>query len=153
MSSAGIRPLATSSPPERRTAATNGAAQLFSKTSSAAEVPGSSTAPASLDVLVAEQARGGAFEDRQLGDFAAEVGELERGDLPVLVLGDEDEVEDPDQAAVDQVDQVRRHLAVRLLPGPLDQQVVDRPYLVGSSPSTGPSLGKEVSNCLALDAA
>jgi uncharacterized integral membrane protein len=61
-----MRPLATSWPPERRTAVAKGAAQAFSKTSSAAEVS---------------------------------------ADAPVLVLGDEDEVEDPDQAAVDEDDQ------------------------------------------------
>ena len=32
------------------------------------------------DVVVGEQARGGALEDRQLGDLVAEVGELEAGD-------------------------------------------------------------------------
>ena len=125
----GMRPLATSWPPERRTAAANGAAQVFSKTSSAAEVPGSSAAPASSTSSSDEQARGGALEDRQLGHLAAEVGQLEAGDGAVLGLGDEGEVEDPDQAAVDQVDQVRRRLAVGLAAGPLDQQVIDRSHL------------------------
>ena len=36
-----MRPLATSWPPERRTAEANGAAQRFSQTSTAAELPGS----------------------------------------------------------------------------------------------------------------
>ena len=52
------------------------------------------------------------------------------GDGAVLALGDEGEVEDPDQAAVDQLDQVRRDLAVGLAAGPLDQHVVDRAHLV-----------------------
>ena len=124
-----MRPLATSWPPERRTALANGAAQVFSKTSSAAEVPGSSALAGLADVVVGEQPRGGALEDGQLGHVAAEVGDLEAGDGAVLALGDEGEVEDADQAAVDQVDQVRRHLAVRLAARPLDQEVIDRSHL------------------------
>jgi len=65
----------------------------------------------------------------KLGGVAAEIGELQRLDGPILTLRQEGEVEDPDQAAVDEVDQVWRDLPFRLLAGPLDQHVVDRPHL------------------------
>jgi hypothetical protein len=44
----GIRPLATSCPPEWRTAEANGAAQVFSQTSTAAELLGSTAAAAAV---------------------------------------------------------------------------------------------------------
>ena len=125
-----MRPLATSWPPERRTALAKGAAQVFSKTSRAAEVPGSK-APAASSMSSSESSPGsGALEDHQLRHLATEVGDLQPGDGAVLGLGDEGEVEDPDQPAVDQVDQVGRHLAVGLAARPLDQQVVDRSHLI-----------------------
>ena len=43
----GIRPLATSRPPDLRSATATGAAQVFSQIRIAADVPGASAAPAS----------------------------------------------------------------------------------------------------------
>jgi hypothetical protein len=49
---------------------------------------------------------------------------------PSSPLAMKGEVENPDQPAVNQFDQVRRHLAVRLATRPLDEDVVDRSHLV-----------------------
>ena len=125
-----MRPLATSWPPERRTAAGEGRGPGVLEDEQGGRGAGLQRAAGLVDVVVGEQPRGGALEDRQLGHLAAEVGDLEAGDRAVLGLGDEGEVEDPDQPAVDQVDQVRRHLAVGLAARPLDQDVVDRSHLI-----------------------
>ena len=100
-------------------------------------MPGSSALAASSGVVLGEQAGGGALEVRECLDLVAEVGDLQPGDVAVLVLGDEGQVDDPDQPPVDEVDQVRRGLAVRLAAGPLDDQVVDRAHLVELPVQTG----------------
>ena len=71
-------------------------------------------------------ANGGALEDAELGDGAADLGDVDPRYRAVLALGDESQVDDPDDAAVDEVDQVRDRLAGRLPALPLDQHVVDR---------------------------
>ena len=123
-----MRPLATSWPPELRTAAAKGAAQRFSKTSRAAEVPGSSALAASPMSSSSSSPEEAPSKAAKL-DLVAEVGDLQRRDGAVLGLGDEGEVEDADQAAVDEVDQVRHRLAGRLASRPLDEQVIDRSHL------------------------
>ena len=125
----GIRPLATSCPPERRSATANGAAQRFSHTSTPATVPGSSAVGGLLEVVRTEQAGRGALELREPFPIG-ELGEVERAHGAVLALGQEREVEDADQAAIDQVQQQRHDLARdRLVAVPLEHHIVDRSQL------------------------
>ena len=91
----GIRPLASSSPPDVRTAEPNGAAQVFSQTSTAAAVPGSSVAPIS-SILLGEQDREVALERAQLADLAVVgIAQLGRHDRAVFGLHDHHQVEHP----------------------------------------------------------
>ena len=58
----GMRPLATSWPPDLRTATATGAAQRFSHTRTAAAVFGLERSRRLLEVVLAEEAGGGALE-------------------------------------------------------------------------------------------
>ena len=100
----GMRPLATSWPPDRRSATARGAAQRFSHTRTMADAPGCSAAPASLRSCCVEQPRGRAVERGEAGAGRAEVGELHRRDRPVRRLREERDVEHADDAAVDEVE-------------------------------------------------
>ena len=82
---------------------------------------------ACASVIRAQQARGGALE---LGERVAEVRQLGRIDGAVLVLGDERDVEDPDDASFHEVHEQRCRLALRLSPRPFDDDVVDRAHLL-----------------------
>src|SRR5688572_15488143 len=84
-----------------------------------------------VDVILADQAGRRALEHREV-EFAVvvEVRDRDPLDRPVEVLADEDQVEDADDAAVDEVDEVREGLPVHLAAGKLDHDVVDRPHLV-----------------------
>ena len=110
-----MRPLATSWPPERRTAPANGAAQVFSKTSRAAEVPGSSAPPASA-MSSSESSPEAAPSKIASSALAADVGQLPTGDgaASPLAMKARSRIH---QAALDQLDQVRGHLAVGWRPG------------------------------------
>ena len=80
----GIRPLATNCPPDRRTAAPNGAAQTFSQISTAATAPRLHRGPDRLDVVRREQHRELRLELEQLSEVAvAEVMGLEALHRPV----------------------------------------------------------------------
>jgi hypothetical protein len=61
--------------------------------------------------------RGRALEDRESLHLVAEIGDLQSGDRPVLALAEGDEVEDSDQAAVDEVEQMRATSPVGWRPG------------------------------------
>jgi hypothetical protein len=78
-------------------------------------------------VLGDEQGGGGAGLEG--AGRLVDVGDLQAGDGAVLGLGQEGEVEDPDQAAVGQVEEMRHRLSGRLPSGPLDQHAIDRPHL------------------------
>ena len=55
------------------------------------------------------------------------VGELEDLDEAVVGLADDEQVEQPDDAAVDEVHERRAGLAGQPVTGELEQDVVDRP--------------------------
>ena len=126
-----MRPLATSWPPERRSATATGAAQRFSQTSTAADGARLERRGRLLQVVLAEQA---GRRPRELGEGPALVrllGEVPSAHRPVGVLDEERDVEDPDDAAIDEVQQQRHHLAGhRLVAGPLQHHVVDRAHLI-----------------------
>ena len=129
----GIRPLPSSSPPDRRTAEPNGAAQVFSQTSTAAALPGSSDCPDLLDVLLGEQNREVALQRAQLADLAVVgIAQLCGLDRAVISLREHHQVKHPNGVAVDQRLQLGCHLAreVRLVRRESDDQVVDRPELI-----------------------
>jgi hypothetical protein len=127
MACTGMRPLATSCPPERRRAAATGAAQRFSHTSTAAEVPGSSAAAASWEVLVAQRARGRPLEVGEGRGHLLEITNINCRHRPVLTLGHERDVQDPDNAAIHEIQQQRLHLpGGRQLPRPLQDHIIDR---------------------------
>ena len=125
----GMRPLATSWPPDRRTATATGAAQRFSQTSTAADVPGSRAAAAS------SRSSSPSSPDDAPSNSAnpsppVQGPDLERDHRAVLVLGHEGDVEDADDAAIDEIEQQRRDLAVRLAPRPFEDDVVDGAHLL-----------------------
>jgi hypothetical protein len=94
-----------------------------------------------LEVVEAQQARGGTLELGEGRGRLLEVPQLDRGHRPVPVLGHEGDVEDPHDAAVHQVQQQRRHLVGRGLPaGPLQDDVVDRAQLLELHFTHGPLL-------------
>ena len=139
----GMRPLATSWPPDSRTAVPKGAAQVFSQTSTAAELPGSIAAATVGHVVLAEEHRELASYPRSSPISAVvEVGQLERLERTVLVLLQDQEVEHTDQPAFDEVRQRRRDLTVEPAAGELDHDPVDRPSSVMvASVMPGSSLG------------
>ena len=95
----GIRPLATNSPPECRTAAPNGAAQTFSQINTAATRPGLHRGPDGLDVLRREQHRELRLQLEQLSEIAvAEVVGLKALHRPVEVLLENQQVEHANHA-------------------------------------------------------
>ena len=57
-----------------------------------------------------------------------ELAEVDRGDVAVLVLGEDREVEDPDDAPFDEIEDDRCGLAAGRIVGPFDQHVVDRSH-------------------------
>ena len=125
--------MASSSPPDLRMAEPNGAAHVFSQTSTAAALPGSSECADLLDVLLGEQDREVALQRAQLADLTVVgVAQLRRLDRAVFGLHDHHQVEHPDRVAVDQRLQLGRHLAreVRLLRRESDHEVVDRPEFI-----------------------
>src|SRR6478752_3058243 len=78
-----------------------------------------------------EQSRRGALEDRQLQlPVAVDVADVDRVDGPVRVLGDEGEVQDADQPALDEVEQDREALPRHPAPRELDHDVVDRTHQI-----------------------
>src|SRR5829696_184287 len=84
-----------------------------------------------VHVVLAEQHRQLALVRAQPSELALiEVGELERLDRAVGVLLQHEQVEYPDQVALDEVAERRRDLAVEPTPGELDHDPVDRPQLV-----------------------
>ena len=106
----GMRPLATSWPPERRSATAMGAAQRFSQTSTAATVPGSSAVAASSRSSWPSRPDDAPSNSARPASSSSSV-EVDRRDRPVQVLGEERDVEDPDEPAVDEVQEQRHHLA------------------------------------------
>ena len=126
-----MRPLATSWPPECRTADANGAAHAFSQTSTAAVLSGSS---ASATLTTSSSLKTWAMSISSFSISPATPGsrslELESFDRAVGVLGDEDEVEHLDDVAVDEIAQCRSDLAVELVARELDDDVVDGPELI-----------------------
>src|SRR3954453_3419648 len=78
-----------------------------------------------LDVLVAEESAGGAVELAPATAAAVDLADVQRRDGAVLALHQERDVEDPDDAAVDEVDD-QRHRFTGVLPArPLDHDVGD----------------------------
>ena len=79
------------------------------------------------EVALVEQTRRRTLEDREVElAVAVDVAQLERPHRAVGVAGDEHEVEDADQPAVDEVDEDREPFAGHLVAGELDDQVADR---------------------------
>ncbi len=71
-----------------------------------------------FEVVLAQQAGGRAFEDGQVERaVAGEIPDLQAGRGSVGVLPDERQIEDPDEAAVHQIDQEGRPSPVIRLPG------------------------------------
>ena len=90
---AGMRPLVTSWPPDRRTAEPNGAAHVFSHTSTAAELPGSSTLPISSTSDSAKH-RKIRLRRAQLTDLAVVgIAQLRSLHRPVHVLAEQQQVQ------------------------------------------------------------
>src|SRR6478736_6727951 len=84
-----------------------------------------------VQVPLVEQPRRGAFEDRQVQlPVAVDVADVDRVDGPVRVLGDEGEVQDADQPALDEVEQDREALPRHPAARELDHDVVDRTHQV-----------------------
>src|SRR6478736_3218622 len=84
-----------------------------------------------VQVPLVEQPRRGAFEDRQVQlPVAVDVADVDRVDGPVRVLGDEGEVQDADEPALDEVEQDREALPRHPAPRELDHDVVDRTHEV-----------------------
>src|SRR3954468_10272589 len=82
-----------------------------------------------FDVLVSEEPAGGAVELAPATAAAVDLADVQRRDGAVLALHQERDVEDPDDAAVDEVDDQRHRLTGRLPARPLDHDVVDRAHL------------------------
>src|SRR3954469_17564544 len=78
-----------------------------------------------LDVLLGQQLGELRLEDLQRAEVV-ELGELHRLDVPVLVLHEDEDVDDPDRPGVDELEQLVRHRAgeVRTVGRELDDQVV-----------------------------
>ena len=104
----GIRPVATSWPPDRRAAAANGAAQQFSQTSTP-DGPGLHGRREMLDVFFGED-RGETGLDRSQIVERVEIVDLHRFDGAGILAQDQD-VEDADRAGVDERSERRGHLA------------------------------------------
>ena len=84
-----------------------------------------------LEVLGPEHARGSALEEDRFQDLhPLEVDLAENGHAAVVLLADEGEVEDADDAAVDEVEQQREGFPAHPLVLEADDEVVDRPHLV-----------------------
>ena len=103
----GILPLATNCPPARRTAEANGAAQVFSHTNTAAELPGSIAAATAVT--------------------SSSLSSLERA---VLVLLQDQQVKHPDELPLHQISKGRGDLAVEPAAGELDNDPVNRAKLI-----------------------
>ena len=127
----GIRPLAMSWPPERRAAAANGAAHRFSQMSTPAVLPGSIAAARCSTSSSASSSASSASSASQLAELA-DVGELHRLDGTVVGLGEDQNVDHADDAAVDQCEQLGDHVAGEVARSrrELDDCVVDRTQLI-----------------------
>src|SRR5258705_67631 len=94
-------------------------------------------------VAAVEQSRGSALEDGKVElAVVIEIAQLDGADRAVRVARDEHEVEDADQATVDEVDEDRESFTGHLVPGKLNDQIADRSHrirLVRHCPTT--SLG------------
>ena len=124
--SAGMRSWARTSPLEPWTAATNRSAHVFSHTRMAAEQSFGKPVGHLGHVVLADQATDGAFQGVEgLRHLRVEVTQLEPAHLPRLVLGDEEEIEQANDAGFDQLGQRRGHVAVELVAGELDHDVFD----------------------------
>ena len=89
--------------------------------------PGLEDAGRILQFVFADQAGRGAVH---YGELATDLGGLDRRDRAVLALDHERDVEDPDDAAVDEVEYQRGHLTPWLsLARPLEHHIVDRSHL------------------------
>jgi hypothetical protein len=83
-----------------------------------------------LQIVLTEQAGRRALELGEAAALLRELGEVQRRHRSVPALGQEREVEDPDDAAIDEIQQERHHLAGdRLLAVPLQNHVIDRAHL------------------------
>ena len=124
-----MRPLATSWPPERRSATATGAAQRFSHTSTRGRRAGLQRGGGLFEVVLAEQAGRRALELGEARAVGASSARSIAATEPSVVLDDERDVEDADDAAVDQVQIRAAYLAGdRLLARPLEHDVVDRAH-------------------------
>jgi hypothetical protein len=98
-----------------------------------------------FQVVLTEQAGRRALEIGEAPALLRDFREVPCPHRPVLVLDDEREVEDPDEAAIDKIQEERHHLAGdRLIAGPLQDHVVDRAHLFELLFAHGVSLRAEV---------
>jgi hypothetical protein len=83
-----------------------------------------------FQVVLTEQPGRRAGEIGQAVALLRDLREVPRRDRAVLVLDDESEIEDPDDAAIHKIQQQRHHLAGhRLLTVPLQDHEIDRAHL------------------------
>ena len=123
--SCGIRDPSSEHAAGPRIASTNGVAQVSSQMSSAADVLGSRPSAAysmSSSLMSPPTSPSRSANPRQLLVLV----ELDRDDVAVGVLGDEHQVEEADRAALDQLGELGSDLAVELVAGEPDDDVLDR---------------------------
>ena len=120
-----MRDPSSSTAPEARSASTNGVAQTSSQMSSAADEFGSSSAAAysmSSSLMNPPTSPSSALNSATSSWSSNSIAV----DVAVGVLRDEDEIEDPDRAALDELAELRGDLAVELVAGEPDDDVLDR---------------------------
>ena len=120
--------MVTSCPPERRTAVGERSGPGVLVDDQGGEGAGRDRRGGLGEVVLAEDPRGRAPEVLQRRRVLGQLAEVDRGDVAVLVLGEDREVEHADDPALDEVEDDRRRLAGRRVVGPLDQHVVDRTH-------------------------
>ena len=104
-----------------------GAAQRFSHTSTPATVPGSSAVAASSRSSWPSKPEDAPSNSARPVSCGRDLSQVDGGHRSVLGLDEESEVEDPDHAAIDEVQEQRHHLTGDwLIAGPLQHDVVDR---------------------------
>ena len=127
----GILPLAMSWPPARRAAEANGAAQRFSKTIAPAQLPLSIDA-ARLATSSADRISAISPSSARRSSTVSRSSISIRLENAVAVLVDDQQVEEPDRAVLDEGGEFGRHLTgeVGAVGRELDDEVVDRAELI-----------------------
>ena len=151
--SAGIRSWASTCPADPRTASAKRSAQVFSHTIMAADVSfGRSAATSSTSASLTSPPDLALEDSKAWATSESRSPSSNQPTSPDGVLGHEQQVEEPNDAVLDQFGQRRHDVAVELVAGELDHDVFDGCVMDGDSRTERP-VGRRQAAAIAADAA